>query len=52
VRSEEAEAILGPELVARIKARPVKPLTPAQIEILVRLLTQPPRTGRTDTGDA
>lgn len=38
---EEAEAILGPEVAARIRERAAnrKPLTPQQITLLVGLLT-------------
>lgn len=34
---EEAEAILGPELCAQLDARPVKPLSPEQIDFLARI---------------
>lgn len=39
---EEAREILGPELCAEIDARPAKPLSPEQIEILVGLLADEP----------
>lgn len=47
---DEAEAILGPDAVARIRAHPCPPLTPQQVEQLAARLaccdpvTELPRT--------